>query len=127
MLNTGQAMFETTVFNREFFMVYSEAVKNGSIHVTDMCALIFNIVSPKVCLAPLKAGFDTTAGHPYAEATAMMVATGAIRADCSLAVGGATKHEDGGDNEQNDGATDRPGDKNRRRRARHALSRRHNS
>ena len=72
-------------------MVNAELMEDGSIEVADMHAILSDVVGPVVGLTEVETGFDPSAGHPDAEASAVMISAGAVGAGSALHVGSASK------------------------------------
>ena len=86
MLNARQALLKASVLESESLVVDAQTVKDGCVDITNMCPLFFNIISPRIGLAPVETAFDTAASHPDAEAATMVIATGSVAANLPLAV-----------------------------------------
>src|SRR5439155_4968375 len=78
-------------FLRKPFVINSQAMQDGGVHVVDVDRLLNDVVAEVVGLAVDDAGFDAAAGHPGREATRMVIAAVIVFGQLALAIDRSAK------------------------------------
>ena len=78
-------------FESQFLVIYAEEMKHGSMQVMHADRILGYVVAKIICFPKGHAAFDTTARHPNAEATGMVVAAVILGLHLALIVDSTSK------------------------------------
>ena len=90
-MDVGESELAALKAVSEAFVIDAEEMENRSVEIVDVDRVFEDIVAVVVGFSDSDSFFDSSSGHPHAEALGMMIASVVFASQFSLAVGRASK------------------------------------